>query len=417
MNVDSRAGASLDSARVAIVHDWLETPGGAELVLGELLAVFPGADVFTMIDQRSPENRALFGGTTITTSWLQHMPGVKKNYRSWLPVMPLALHSLDVSAYDVVISNLHAVAKGIRTYSRQLHVCYCLSPMRYAWDLKAQYMREAGLDRGIKAVLAGALLERMRRWDLANTPGVDAFATLSTYIAERIERAYGRSAAVIYPPVDTEFFTPGDEPREEFYVTASRFVPYKRIDMIASAFRALADRRLIVIGDGPDAGKIRAAAGPGVELVGRLSRDEVRSYLRRAKAFVFAAEEDFGIAPVEAQACGTPVIAFGRGGVLETVRGLDAAEPTGLFYAEQSPEALADAVRRFEVLEQPISADACRANALRFRSELFREQFRAFVSNHLDGPGRGRTFARWIMSRATGEISFPPSVRGRNVIA
>ena len=391
---------SLSAARVAIVHDWLETPGGSELVLEELLAVFPGADVFTMIDQRSAASRSsghALAAARITTSWMQHIPAIKRNYRAWLPLMPLALRSLDVSAYDIVISNSHAVAKGVRTHSRQLHLCYCLSPMRYAWDLKAQYLREAGLDHGVKGSLASAMLERMRRWDLANTPGVDAFATLSRYIAERIERAYGRPAVVIYPPVDTEYFTPptpatpatpaerGEEvnphevKREEFYVTASRFVPYTRVDMIARAFRSLADRKLVVIGDGPDEAKVRAAAGLNVELVGRLSREEVRSYLRRARAFVFAAEEDFGIAPVEAQACGTPVIAFGRGGVMETVRGLDSATPTGVFYAEQTAEALAEAVRRFEALTRPISAEACRANALRFGAEIFRERFRSFV--------------------------------------
>ena len=382
---------SLSAARVAIVHDWLVTPGGSELVLEELLAVFPGADVFTMIDQRSAASRSGGGALAsarITTSWMQRIPAIKRNYRAWLPLMPLALRSLDVSAYDIVISNSHAVAKGVRTHSRQLHLCYCLSPMRYAWDLKAQYLREAGLDHGVKGSLASAMLERMRRWDLANTPGVDAFATLSRYIAERIERAYGRPAVVIYPPVDTEFFTPatasvrGEEvKREEFYVTASRFVPYKRVDMIASAFRSLADRKLVVIGDGPDEAKVRAAAGLNVELVGRLSREEVRSYLRRARAFVFAAEEDFGIAPVEAQACGTPVIAFGRGGVVETVNGLDSAAPTGMFYAKQTPEALAAAVRRFEGLDPAISAAACRENALRFRSELFRGGLRAFVGH------------------------------------
>ncbi len=255
--------------------------------------------------------------------------------------------------------------------------------MRYAWDLKGQYLREAGLDSGAKGVLASAMLERMRRWDLANTPGVDSFATLSRFIAERIERAYGRESAVIYPPVDTEFFTPGSEPREEFYVTASRFVPYKRIDMIVSGFRALADRRLVVIGDGPDAGKVRAAAGGNVEMVGRLGREEVRSYLRCARAFVFAAEEDFGIAPVEAQACGTPVIAFGRGGVRETVRGEEGGEQTGVFYDEQTAESLADAVRRFEGLSTKISAERCRGNSLRFRSENFREGFSQFVSNEL----------------------------------
>ena len=389
---------SLSAARVAIVHEWLLTPGGSELVLEELLAVFPGADVFTMIDQRSAASRSsghALAAARITTSWMQRIPAIKRNYRAWLPLMPLALRSLDVSTYDIVISNSHAVTKGIRTHSRQLHLCYCLSPMRYAWDLKAQYLREAGLDHGVKGSLASAMLERMRRWDLANTPGVDAFATLSRYIAERIERAYGRSATVIYPPVDTEYFTPatasvrGEEvnphevKREDFYVTVSRFVPYKRIDMIASAFRSLADRKLVVIGDGPDEAKVRAAAGLNVELVGRLSREEVRSYLRRARAFVFAAEEDFGIAPVEAQACGTPVIAFGRGGVVETVNGLDSAAPTGVFYAKQTPEALAAAVRRFEGLDPSIPAAACRENALRFRSELFRESFRSFVEREI----------------------------------
>ncbi len=376
----SAPNGALQGARVAIVHDWLETPGGAELVLDELLAIFPGADLFTMIDRRSPVNRAgPLKSVRITTSWLQRIPGIKRNYRSWLPLMPLALRSLDVSAYDIVISNSHAVAKGIRTGPRQLHLCYCLSPMRYAWDLKSQYLREAGLDRGVKGALASAMLERMRRWDLANTGGVKAFATLSQYIAERIERAYGRESVVIYPPVDTTFFTPDNTPREDLYVTASRFVPYKRVDMIASAFRLVADRRLVVIGDGPDVAKIRAAAGPNVELVGRLSREQVRSYLRRARAFVFAAEEDFGIAPVEAQACGTPVIAFGRGGVTETVRGLDSPTPTGVFYAEQTAESLAAAVERFEALSPAISAAQCRANALRFRAELFRDGFHAFV--------------------------------------
>ncbi len=370
------------NGKVAIVHDWLETPGGAELVLEELLAVFPGAEVFTMIDQRSAENRAMFRGTKITTSVMQRIPGIKENYRSWLPLMPLALKSLDVSKFDLVISNSHAVAKGIRVRRGQTHLCYCLSPMRYAWDLKQQYLREAELDSGVKGALASVMLQRMREWDLANTAGVTGFATLSKYIAERIERAYGRSATVIYPPVDTEYFQPGQlATREEFYVTASRFVPYKRIDMIASAFRLVADRRLVIIGDGPDAAKVRAAAGPNVELLGRLSQADVRDHLRRAKAFVFAAEEDFGIAPVEAQACGTPVIAFGRGGVTETVCGLESSTPTGVFYAEQTAEALAGAVRRFEGLSPTISSAACRENALRFAAPLFRSRFRAFVES------------------------------------
>lgn len=401
----------LEGARVAIVHDWLVTRGGAELVLDELVALFPGAEVFTLIDRRADRrgdrrvgrhvdrrferrddqrvDRRRVGTATVHTSWLQRVPGITRSYRSWLPLMPAALKSLDVAEYDIVISNSHAVAKGIRTHAKQLHLCYCLSPMRYAWDLKAQYLREAGLDRGMKGRFASAMLERMRKWDLANTAGVQSFATVSKYIAERIDRAYGRAAEVIYPPVDTEFFTPGGA-REDFYVTASRFVPYKRVDMIAAAFRSFADRKLIVIGDGPDERKVRSAAGPNVELVGRVSREEVRDYLRRARAFVFAAEEDFGIAPVEAQACGTPVIAFGRGGVTETIRGLGDSAPTGVFYLEQTAEALAAAVRTFEQSSAAITATACRHRALQFRAERFRAEMKAFVETALRTADGGR---------------------------
>ena len=380
--------APLEAARVAIVHDWLVNPGGGELVLDAMLEVFPQAQLFSLIDKRADVGAGspAAGGRAphpggVRTTWLQHVPGITKRYRSFLPLMPLAMRSLDVSAFDIVLCNSHAIAKGVTTHERQLHLVYCLSPMRYAWDLRDQYLRESGNDRGVRGVLARAMLERMRRWDERNTPRVAAFATLSHYIADRIERAYHRPADVIYPPVDTSYFTPGAPGTDEsgYYVTASRFVPYKRLDMIARAFALLPGRKLIIVGDGPDARKVRAASGSNVMLVGRESRDRVRERLRDARAFVFAAEEDFGIAPVEAQACGTPVIAYGKGGVLETVRGLDSPEPTGVFYAEQTAESLADAVRRFEVLERPVSAEACRENALRFRGELFRDGLREWV--------------------------------------
>jgi glycosyltransferase involved in cell wall biosynthesis len=364
--------------RVAIVHDWLVNPGGAELVLRDLLSVFPGAHVFTLIDHMAADERRAIGVTSTTTSSLQNVPGIAKHYRNFLPLMPLAVRSLDVSGYDIVISNSHAIAKGVTTTDRQLHICYCLSPMRYAWDLREPYLRASGLDRGIKGALARAMLERMRRWDLGNTHGVDAFVTLSRFIAERIERAYGRDSTVIYPPVDTDYFTP-EGPREDFYLTASRFVQYKRIDLIAEAFRLLPDRRLIIVGDGPDAAKIRAAVGPNVTLFGRQSRSALRDYLRRARAFIFAAEEDFGIAPVEAQACGTPVIAYGAGGALETVRAAPFPAPTGLFFEEQSAEAIADAVRRFEAAAATITPENCRTNAQRFDGANFRDQMRRFV--------------------------------------
>ncbi len=371
-------GSGTRLPRVAIVHDWLVNPGGAELVLRDLLRVFPEAHVFTLIDHMADDDRRAIGLGRTTTSVLQNVPGIAKHYRNFLPLMPWAVRSLDVSGYDIVLSNSHAIAKGVTTTDKQLHICYCLSPMRYAWDLRESYLRASGLDRGIKGVLARALLERMRRWDLGNSFGVDTFVTLSSFIAERIERAYGRDSTVIYPPVDTDFFT-RDGPREEFYLTASRFVQYKRIDLIAEAFRLLPDRKLIIVGDGPDAAKIRFAAGANVTLVGRQARPALRDYLRRARAFVFAAEEDFGIAPVEAQACGTPVIAYGAGGALETVRAAPFPTPTGIFFEEQSAEAIADAVRRFEAVEPAITEEHCRANAERFDGAKFRKQIRDFV--------------------------------------
>ncbi|MDA1082740.1 MAG: glycosyltransferase [Gemmatimonadetes bacterium] len=374
--------------RVAIVHDWLVQPGGAELVLRELIALFPQAELYALIDRmpRAERDALGLGGKRTHTSFLQRAPGVARHYRSYLPLMPLAARSLDVSAYDIVITNSHAVAKGVRTRPGQLHVNYCLSPMRYAWDLREQYLREAGLDAGIKGFGARWLLERMRRWDHRRSADVTTFVTLSHFIAERIKRAYGRDAEVVYPPVDTEYFTPvGESPSGElhgggFYLTTSRFVPYKRVDMIARAFAQLGDRELVLIGDGPDRAKVLAVGGPNVRFLGQQPRDVVRDHMRRARAFVFAAEEDFGIAPVEAMACGTPVIAYGKGGATETVRADDSPDATGMLYPEQTAESLAAAVRAFEARQTPISAAACRAQALKFRAELFGEGFGAIVA-------------------------------------
>jgi len=368
--------------RIAIVQEWLITLGGSELVLRELLKTFPDADVFTLVDRMPAEDRQFLGVGKTTTSFLNRLPNIQKRYRSLLPLFPAAVRSLNVSDYDIVISNSHAVAKGVRTHDRQIHLCYCLSPMRYAWDLREQYLRESGLSRGLKGALARTVLEVLRRWDKANTRSVRAFATLSHYIGDRIRRAYGRPSEVIYPPVATDYFGSPAEPSEpeEYYITAGRFVPYKRTDLIASAFRHMPNRRLIIVGDGPDAAKVRAAAGPNVTLVGRVDRARLRSLVQGAKAFIFAAEEDFGIAPVEAQAAGTPVIAFARGGATETVRGLDAAEPTGVFFDTQSDVAIAQAVRLFENLDRPIDTNACRRNAQRFAEDRFRREFESFVA-------------------------------------
>ena len=376
--VAAAARPEVKRPRVAIMHDWIVEPGGAELVLKSLIGMFPDADVFCMVDRMRDAERSALGLTRTRTSLLQHVPTVARNYRLLVPLMPAALYTIDVSAYDLILSNSHAVAKGVHTTPEQLHLCYCLSPMRYAWDLRDSYLRESGLDGGMSGPLARFVLERLRRWDATTTPRVAAFATLSHFIADRIRRNYGREARVIYPPVDTDFFTPGGE-RGDYYVTASRLVQYKRIDLIARAFAQLPAQRLLIVGDGPDEVKVRAGAGSNVTMLGRRSRVELRDLVRGARAFLFAAEEDFGIAPVEAQACDTPVIAFGRGGAVETICGASHSAPTGLFFDEQTPESLAAAIRRFEGAGSEIPLGRCRANALRFRAPLFEEGMRSFV--------------------------------------
>jgi glycosyltransferase involved in cell wall biosynthesis len=376
------AQAASGHVKVAIAHDWLVTLGGSELVLRELLRIFPGATVFALIDKMAEPDRAFVGVARTRTTFLDRLPGVASAYRRLLPLFPVAVSGLDVGEFDLVISNSHAVAKGVRTRSHQLHVCYCLSPMRYAWDLREQYLQESGLARGMRGYAANRVLDRLQRWDRAASARVDSFVTLSRYIADRIARAYDRTATVIYPPVDVDYFDldPRRRPGSgDYYFTMSRFVPYKRIDLIARAFARLPDRRLIVAGEGPDSAKVRAAAGPNVELVGRVDRAEARALLGGARAFLFAAEEDFGIAPVEAQARGVPVIAYGRGGALETVRGLTEDRPTGAFFGEQTEDAITAAIRQFEANADRIEPANCRANAERFGQQVFRDEFAEFI--------------------------------------
>ncbi|MTZ14672.1 glycosyltransferase [Pseudomonas sp. JL972] len=364
--------------KIAIVHDWLVTYAGAERVLAALCATWPEADLFAVIDFLSDEDRARLGGKRATTTFIQQLPKARSAYQKYLPLMPLAIEQLDMSAYDLVISSSHAVAKGVLTGPNQLHISYVHSPIRYAWDLQHQYLHEASLDRGIKAKLARMLLHYMRMWDQRTASGVDEFIANSHFIAKRINKSYRRQSTVIYPPVDTSRFTL-HEAKEDFYLTASRMVPYKKIPLIVEAFAAMPDKRLVVIGTGPEMERVREVAGANVTLMGYQSDEVLRQYMQRARAFVFAAEEDFGIAPIEAQACGTPVIAFARGGVLETIRGLEHEKPTGVFYPEQSIDSIVAAVRTFETHRQRISASNCRSNAERFGGERFKQEIKAFV--------------------------------------
>lgn len=354
---------------VALIHDWLTTYAGAERVLEQMLTVYAQADLFAVCDFLPPEQRAFLQGRVPQTSFIQRLPLAARRYRGYLPLMPLAIEQLDVSSYDVVLSSSHAVAKGVLTGPQQLHVSYVHSPIRYAWDLQHQYLREAQLQHGLKSMLARLSLHYMRLWDVRTANGVDAFIANSRFIARRIAKVYRRPARVIYPPVEVEAFSLREQ-KEDFYLTASRMVPYKKMPLIVEAFAAMPDKRLVVIGDGPELARCKAVAAPNVELLGYQPFEVLRDYMQRARAFVFAAEEDFGITPVEAQACGTPVIAFGRGGACETIVGLDAAAPlpaaggaapTGLFFAESRWRRCAQRCsvsRRCEICSRPRRAVA-----------------------------------------------------------
>lgn len=379
--------ATPDQAKIAVVHDWLDTWRGGENVLAEIIDLYPHADLFALVDWLPDSARAALHGKRAQTTLLQRLPQGRRYYRALLPLFPRAIESLDVSAYDLVISVSHAVAKGIRTHPRQVHVCYCSTPMRYAWDLRPAYVETVPV---LLRPLLDRVLDRLQRWDRATARHVDRFLANSEFVRKRIRRFYRRDATVVHPPVDVDYFTPRFEPGEDKpYVTASRWVPYKRIDLVVAAFALLPDRRLVVAGAGPDAARIRRAAGSNVTLVGELPRDDLRTLLRSARAFVFAAEEDFGILPVEAQACGIPVIAYGRGGACETVRGNAEERPTGVFFCQQSARAIADAIRTFEALPV-ISPQDCRAQAELFARERFRHAFRT----ELDRAWRYRTERR-----------------------
>jgi glycosyltransferase involved in cell wall biosynthesis len=378
------SGFLVEKARVAVIHDWLYTYGGAERVLEQILAVFPNADVFSLFDTLPESQRGFLGGRKVKTSFIQKLVRGNGNHRMLLPLMPLAVEQFDLSDYDLVISSSYAVAKGVITGPRQFHASYVHSPMRYAWDLQHEYLRNSKLTSGPKAWIAKMLLHKMRLWDMRTSNSVDAYIANSNFVAQRIWKLYRRPAKVISPPVNLDRFKLGER-KGDFYFTASRLVQYKRIDIIAEAFSRTPERRLVIAGEGPEMRKIQALAGPNVEILGHVDAERLTSLMQQAKAFVFAAEEDFGIVPLEAQACGTPVIAFGRGGALETVRGLlNSTQPTGMFFNRQTADSIVEAVDLFEQMASRITPQACRANALRFGEQRFRDDLLGFVNQEFE---------------------------------
>lgn len=367
--------------KIALIHDWLVVYTGSERVVEQILRIYPQADLFSLVEFLSEDQRAFLQGKPVQTSFLQKLPFARRHFRQYLPLMPLAIEQFDLSGYDLVISSSHAVAKGVLTGPNQLHLSYIHSPIRYAWDMQPEYLRESHLQRGPKSWLARVMLHYLRLWDSRTLNGVEAVASNSKFIARRIWKVYRREAQVIYPPVDVGQF--GYCPlKEDYYLAVARMVPYKKIGLIVEAFAGMPDRRLVVIGEGPELAQIRRMATPNITLLGYQPNEVVVQSMQRARAYVFAAQEDFGITPLEAQACGTPVIAYGEGGVAETVRGLDHPEPTGVFFQQQTPASLRAAVEQFEASREKISPLACRANAERFAPERFRAEFSNFVTDN-----------------------------------
>lgn len=368
--------------KVAIVHDWLTTWAGAEKALAELLNCFPQAEIFTTVNFLEQDANPALARHVIHTSFIQRLPFAKKRYRQYLPLMPLAVEQFDLKGFDLILSSSHAVAKGVISDPGAVHICYCYSPMRYAWDMQHQYLRQSGKEKGVMSWLMRWQLHRLRQWDYISAQRVDHFVAISNYIKRRIETCYRRDAEVIYPPVDVDKFC-YDRPRESFYLTASRMVPYKRIDLVIEAFNKTPERQLIVIGDGPDYAKLASLAGPNVTLMGYQPDNVLVDHLERTQAFIFMAEEDFGILPVEAQAAGAPVIGYGVGGLTETT--LD--NVSGLWVEEQSSQALMERIQQFEACkredEAAFSPKVCRKNAERFATANFTQAIQSLVNKHL----------------------------------
>jgi glycosyltransferase involved in cell wall biosynthesis len=360
--------------RVAFIHDWLVTYGGGEQILRALMEVWDGAPVYTLIHDPDGPCSEFTKGKEIITSFIQKLPRANKNHRFYLPLMPFAIEQFDLRGHDVVISISHAVSHGIVPQPDQLHINYICIPIRYAWHLYHQYLEEAGLEKGMRSLIAKSILHYIRLWDISTSQRIDHYVAISNWVARNVWRVYRRKADVIYPPVDIQAFTLCEQ-KENFYLTVSRLVPYKKIDLIIEAFNMMPQKKLFVIGDGPELIKLQAKAGKNVEFLGFKPLSDLVNYMQRARAFIFAALEDFGIVPVEAQACGTPVIAYGNGGVLETV----IEKETGLFFPQQNAQSLITAVQAFENNDQKFKAANIRKNAERFNKGLFQKEFGNYI--------------------------------------
>ena len=371
--------------KYALVHEWLtpKATGGSELVVREILKHID-ADLYSLIDFESVNPQSYLFQRKITTTFLQQFPQARNGVQKYLPLLPIAIEQLDLSYYDIILSSSHAVAKGVLTNPYQLHICYCHTPMRYAWDLTFDYLKGDRKGKGIQGIIARYILHRLREWDVISANRVDYFIANSQHTARRIWRCYRRQAKVIYPPVDVEKLSFQPE-KEDFYLTISRLVSYKQICLIVQAFNQL-KKPLVIIGEGPQLDKIRQLAQSHVQVLGWQPHEILEKYLAKAKAFVYAACEDFGIALVEAQACGTPIIAYGRGGALETVKDIrqHPQDGTGLFFDTQQSSALIEAVEIFEQVRTKIDPENCRTQAMNFSPTVFKRSYLKYIEDCYD---------------------------------
>jgi glycosyltransferase involved in cell wall biosynthesis len=361
--------------KTAIVHEWLVNYAGSEKCVESFTNIWPDAPVYALVDFLTDGQRdIILKGKHAKTSFIQRLPYANTQHRKYLPLFPRAIESFNLKEFNLIISSSHSVAKGVRTKKNQLHICYCHSPMRYAWDEADYYLSEANLNAGVKGKLAKLVINYLRKWDVKSAKNVNYFIANSNHIAQKIKRIYNRDADVIYPPVDTQKFSLNSE-KEDFYLTASRLVPYKRIDLIVDAFATMLDKKLVVIGSGPEKEKILSKATPNIDVIGYQDFESLKSYMQKAKAFVFAADEDFGIIVVETMACGTPVIAGNYGGTAESVINGE----TGILFPEQTVDSIVDAVKKFDVISHSINYSKIRLHSEKFSRQVFETNIKNYV--------------------------------------
>ncbi|MEN3013095.1 MAG: glycosyltransferase [Endomicrobiia bacterium] len=374
---------NLTNIKVALVHDWLTGMRGGEKVLEALCEIFPSADIYTLVYIPGSTSK-IIEDRKIHTSFIQKFPNIEKNYRYYLPVMPLAISQFDLSGYDLVISSSHCVAKGVKIGDKTLHICYCHTPMRYIWDMYDLYFGKNSNSSFFAKLAMRVIRKHLQHWDVKTSQNVDFFVANSNNVKERIKRIYNRDSFVIYPPVNTDFFVPAsfknnpDLKKDSYYLVVSAFAPYKKIDIVIEAFKML-KRNLKIIGSGQQEFYLKKLAKKhnNIEFLGWVDDEKLKYYYQNAKALIFPAEEDFGIVPVEAQACGIPVVAYRKGGVLETV----IENHTGIFFDTQTPQAVKEAVLKFE--KMVFEPQKIRQQALKFSKERFIKEIKEFIKEKL----------------------------------